>query len=69
VSTETSINRSDFLAIFSDGGAERLNAVLRQRFPKREDRLNELQGMERRGWLVQWDDEEGEGRIVGRKPG
>lgn len=69
MSTDTGINRSDFLAIFSDEGVDGLNRVLEQRFPKRDDRLNELERMERRGWSVQWDDEEGDGRVVGRKPG
>lgn len=69
MTTNVGINRSDFLAIFSDEGVDGLNRVLEQRFPKRDDRLNELTRMERRGWLVQWDDEAGDGRVVGRKPG
>lgn len=66
-SASPTLNRSDFLAIYESQGAAGLNRALEERFPILEQRLAELERMERGAWIVRWDDVAGTAEIVGRK--
>lgn len=66
-SMQSSINRSDYDAIFERSGPEGLMRVLHARFGDSPQLDRELGRMGKSGkWDVLWDSDTGEGRIVGR---
>jgi hypothetical protein len=61
--------RSDFDEIYDRLGPEGLTAALRARLGPTERLDREMRRMQQTGkWVVAWDDETGDPRIVGRKP-
>lgn len=59
--------RSDFDRVFDEGGPQHLMQVLRARLGDTEFLDKELHRMSRSGkWLVVWNKESGDGKIVGR---
>ena len=59
--------RSDYDEIFDREGAVGLTATLRRRLGETERFDREMERMERTGkWLVEWDEETGDPRIIGR---
>ena len=66
----SSMVRSDFDQVFDEGGPQHLMHILRARLGDTEFLDRELHRMSRSGkWLVVWDADSGEGKIVGRMAG
>lgn len=63
----TLMDRSDFDQVFDEAGPQSLMRILRIRLGDTERLDKELRRMSASGkWLVVWDKESGEGKIVGR---
>ena len=59
--------RSDFDQVFDEGGPQHLMHILQARLGHTEFLDRELHQMSRSGkWLVVWNKESGDGKIVGR---
>jgi len=59
--------RSDFDEIFDREGPDGLTATLRRRLGQTERLDREMQRMAQTGkWLIEWDEETGDPRVVGR---